>query len=155
MEEKTGPERYLAYFGRFSRLTRYLAYTSDVGEAVRPIVYPNVVKAAYGISFLYVGYDIGNHGYQSYKRDDSKSTTVKIVAERTLFQGLSSLLLPAITIHSVVHTAKSQLIKMKAKPGMIRWGPSVLGLSTLPLLPILFDEPVEHCLKQLFKNFQV
>ena len=34
--------------------TASLHQTSDVGEAFRPIVPPSIVKAAYGISWLYL-----------------------------------------------------------------------------------------------------
>jgi fission process protein 1 len=64
-----GNARYLAYAGRLrtalAASTRYLAYTSDVGEAFRPIVPPVVVTAAYGISWLYLGLDVGYEGYKS------------------------------------------------------------------------------------------
>lgn len=61
--------RYLAYAGRLRTAliasSRYLAYTSDVGEAFRPIVPPAVVTAAYGISWLYLSLDVGYEGYKS------------------------------------------------------------------------------------------
>lgn len=53
-EIERGPERYLAYLARFRAIVRYLAYTSDVGEAFRPIVNPKIVSAAYAISWSYV-----------------------------------------------------------------------------------------------------
>lgn len=44
--------RYLAYLNRLKPLlvssSRYLAYTSDVGEAARPAVHQNWVRGAYG-----------------------------------------------------------------------------------------------------------
>jgi fission process protein 1 len=61
--------RYLAYAGRLRTAlvasSRYLAYTSDVGEAFRPIVPPAVVAAAYGISWAYLGLDVGYEGYKA------------------------------------------------------------------------------------------
>lgn len=64
-----GSARYLAYGARLRTAliasSRYLAYTSDVGEAFRPIVPPAVVTAAYGISWLYLGLDVGYEGYKS------------------------------------------------------------------------------------------
>ena len=33
---------------------RYVAYTSDIGEAFRPVVPPWLVTAAYGVSWAYV-----------------------------------------------------------------------------------------------------
>lgn len=53
-EKERGPERYLAYLARFRALIRYFAYTSDVGEAFRPIVNPKIVTTAYAISWTYV-----------------------------------------------------------------------------------------------------
>lgn len=68
-----GKARYLAYAGRLrtalAASTRYLAYTSDVGEAFRPIVPPAIVTAAYGISWLYLGLDVGYEGYKSVQAD--------------------------------------------------------------------------------------
>lgn len=65
-----GNARYLAYAGRLRTAlvasSRYLAYTSDVGEAFRPIVPPAVVTAAYGISWLYLGLDVSYEGYKSH-----------------------------------------------------------------------------------------
>lgn len=64
-----GSARYLAYGARLRTAlvasSRYLAYTSDVGEAFRPIVPPAIVTAAYGISWLYLGLDVGYEGYKS------------------------------------------------------------------------------------------
>ena len=38
--------------------SRYVAYSSDVGEAARPLVSPTFVRAMYGVAFAYVGYDV-------------------------------------------------------------------------------------------------
>lgn len=69
LDSLEGNARYLAYAGRLRTAlvasSRYLAYTSDVGEAFRPIVPPLVVTAAYGISWLYLGLDVGYEGYKS------------------------------------------------------------------------------------------
>lgn len=46
------PARYLAYLGRYKTLfiasSRYLAYSSDVGEAFRPVTSNLFVNAMYG-----------------------------------------------------------------------------------------------------------
>ena len=50
--------RYLGYAARLRTALRaahrYFAYTSDVGEAFRPVVRPWVVRTAYGVSWAYV-----------------------------------------------------------------------------------------------------
>jgi mitochondrial fission process protein 1 len=62
--------RYAAYATRIrtilSSAHRYVAYTSDIGESFRPIAHPNVVRAAYGISWLYVLGDVSYEGYKAY-----------------------------------------------------------------------------------------
>ena len=61
--------RYLAYGARLrtaiTASSRYLAYTSDVGEAFRPIVPQAVVQAAYRISWAYLGLDVSYEGYKA------------------------------------------------------------------------------------------
>ena len=111
-QEDKGPERYLAYLGRIRNLaaagSRYLAFTSDVGEAVRPVVPPAIVNASYAISFAYVGFDVAMH---TAREIDHGGNGTRTVVERSLFQGLASLLLPAVTIHTVVGLAQKQLVK--------------------------------------------
>ena len=34
-----------------------------------------------------------------------------------------------------------------------RWGPTIAGLSLLPLLPYMFDHPAEHLIDKGFANF--
>lgn len=54
--------RYLGYLGRIRALatagSRYLAYTSDFGEAFRPVVGRRIVQTTYGISWAYVTLDV-------------------------------------------------------------------------------------------------
>lgn len=45
---------------------RYVAYTSDIGESFRPVAHPNWVRAAYGVSWLYLAGDVAHEGYKAY-----------------------------------------------------------------------------------------
>lgn len=52
--------------------------------------------------------------------------------------------LPALTIHTVV-AQSTKVYRRNAKSARVRaWGPTLTGLAVVPLLPYLFDEPVEH-----------
>lgn len=146
------PYRYLAYASRLARFSRYLAFTSDIGEAIRPVVNPTLVKATYGISFGYCLVDIGWEGRKAWVNTNKNQTLVgRVVLERTLFQGLASLLLPAITIHTIVDlSAKHIFAGMKTGSFGRRFGPSGVGLAFLPAIPFLFDEPVEHGMEFAF-----
>ena len=62
--------RYAAYATRIRTILlsahRYVAYTSDIGESFRPVAHPNLVRAAYGISWLYILGDVSHEGYRAY-----------------------------------------------------------------------------------------
>ena len=53
------------------------------------------------------------------------------------------LLLPALTIHTAVKQAKKAFVNV-SNPRLKSWGPTATGLSIVPVLPYLFDKPVEH-----------
>jgi len=62
--------RYAGYAARARTIMlsahRYVAYTSDIGESFRPVAHPNIVRAAYGISWLYILGDVSHEGYRAY-----------------------------------------------------------------------------------------
>ncbi|KAF8901652.1 mitochondrial 18 KDa protein-domain-containing protein [Gymnopilus junonius] len=154
--------RYLAYGARLRTAlragTRYFAYTSDVGEAFRPVAPPWVVTAAYGISWLYVSADVAYESYKAYHRGPSpieaanfsEPSRVAIAAvQRATFQSIASMGLPALTIHTVV--AQSRKAFRNATNTKVRiWGPTTTGLAVVPILPYLFDQPVEKATEYAF-----
>ncbi|KAH7103000.1 mitochondrial 18 KDa protein-domain-containing protein [Auriculariales sp. MPI-PUGE-AT-0066] len=148
--------RYAGYAARvrtaFRAAHRYFAYSSDVGEAFRPVVHPRIVQAAYGISWIYVLGDVGYETYKSKKQGPtieeakhfSEPTRLALVAaKRGIFQGVASMALPAFTIHSIVRYSARGFTKA-SNPRIKAWGPTVTGLAMVPFLPYMFDEPVEH-----------
>ncbi|KAI0316982.1 mitochondrial 18 KDa protein-domain-containing protein [Amylostereum chailletii] len=158
--------RYMAYGARLRTALRaghrYLAYTSDVGEAFRPIVPPFLVRAAYGISWLYLAGDVGYESYKAHRHGPtaveaanfSESTRIGMVAvKRAAFQSIASMALPAFTIHTAVKQAKKAFDK-SANPRLRSWGPTVTGLAIVPALPYLFDHPVESVTDRAFEWIQ-
>ncbi|KAH8915663.1 hypothetical protein BT69DRAFT_1320350 [Atractiella rhizophila] len=184
--------RYLAFFARIRPIVqpaaRYFAYTSDVGEAFRPVVKPAVVTGAYGISWLYVLGDVAYEGYKAHRslrppihhlpsshgslpisipilkdKSDSqfltsgeKNTFIGLrVAERAVFQATASMLFPALTIHSVVKYSAKALKRSNVQSAFLKaWGPTSLGLLTIPALPFIFDEPVEKVVSTSFGKIE-
>jgi fission process protein 1 len=57
--------------------------------------------------------------------------------------------LPAFTIHSTVKYA-GRAMKNVANKQVRTFGPVALGLSVVPVLPYIFDEPVEHAVDFVF-----
>ncbi|KAL8778099.1 MAG: hypothetical protein Q9203_002201 [Teloschistes exilis] len=72
-----------------------------------------------------------------------------VMAQRAVFQSLASMGLPAFTIHSIVRYSGRAL--KGAKITRVRtWGPIGLGLAAVPLLPYMFDQPVETAVEWTF-----
>ncbi|KFY59738.1 hypothetical protein V497_04112, partial [Pseudogymnoascus sp. VKM F-4516 (FW-969)] len=181
--------RYAAYATRIRTALlsaqRYVAYTSDVGESFRPVAHPNLVRAAYGISWCYLAGDVAFEGYKAYcanqrtlhpesagvpahqhvadavvaggevkeVRAPGVVTALEdyrtVVVQRALFQGIASMGLPMLTIHSIVRYS-GQAMKNVKSPKLRMWGPVGLGLSVVPVLPYLFDQPVESAVEWVF-----
>jgi len=155
--------RYAAYGARLRTALRagqrYLAYTSDVGEAFRPIVPPAIVMAAYGVSWLYLAGDVGYESYKAHRRGPTpfeaahftEPTRVGLVAvKRAAFQSVASMALPAFTIHTAVKQAKKAFDK-SSNLRLRAWGPTATGLAIVPALPYLFDHPVEVAADRAFE----
>ncbi|KDQ64919.1 hypothetical protein JAAARDRAFT_28574 [Jaapia argillacea MUCL 33604] len=155
--------RYLAYGARLRTALlagqRYVAYTSDIGEAFRPVVTPRIVTAAYGISWLYLAGDVSYEAYKAHRRGPSpleaahfsESTRLgMIVAKRSIFQSIASMALPAFTIHTIVNQSK-RAFKNVTNPRIKSWGPTLTGLAVVPVLPYLFDHPVERVTDEVFE----
>ncbi|PSK33416.1 hypothetical protein C7M61_005284 [Candidozyma pseudohaemuli] len=70
-------------------------------------------------------------------------------AKRGVFQGLASMGLPAVTIHLAVRYSSVLFKNVKTK-AIKTYGPVSVGLGIVPLLPYIFDEPVEHAVDYVF-----
>jgi len=155
--------RYAAYGARLRTAlrasTRYVAYTSDIGEAFRPVVPPAIVTAAYGISWAYLAGDVGYETYKAKRQGPSpieaanfsEPTRLTMIAtKRAIFQSVASMGLPALTIHTIVKQATKGFVNVK-NIRVKAWGPTFMGLAVVPLLPYMFDHPVEHATDRIFE----
>lgn len=69
--------------------------------------------------------------------------------KRGIFQSIASMGLPAFTIHSAVRYS-SLLFKNTSIKLLRTYGPVGVGLGIVPLLPYVFDEPVEIAVDWVF-----
>lgn len=88
--------------------------------------------------------------YKSRMRGDTPTETSRVFLQRSIFQGLASLALPAFTIHTAVDFTAKHIKKVTKSPMLLRYGPTGVGLAVVPLLPVMFDEPVEIGMEKLF-----
>ncbi|KAH7035529.1 mitochondrial 18 KDa protein-domain-containing protein [Microdochium trichocladiopsis] len=72
-----------------------------------------------------------------------------VMVQRAVFQSIASMGLPAFTIHSVVKYSGRAMKDVKNKT-LRTWTPIGLGLAVVPLLPKMFDQPVETAVEWLF-----
>eukprot|EP01111_Echinosteliopsis_oligospora_P006386 TRINITY_DN2049_c0_g1_i1.p1 TRINITY_DN2049_c0_g1~~TRINITY_DN2049_c0_g1_i1.p1 ORF type:complete len:231 (-),score=78.74 TRINITY_DN2049_c0_g1_i1:117-809(-) len=147
------PARYLAYVARIRPLlmagTRYLAFTSDVGEAFRPVSHINIVRAAYAISWGYVASDIGLESYKEYERGGTRQDMAQVAAKRAVFQTLASMALPSLAVHTTVKYAGRYFNRIGR---FTKWGPTIAGLALIPALPYMFDHPIEYALDAVWPD---
>ena len=151
--------RYLAYAQRVARVlgtsSRYLAFSSDVGEAFRPVVSSQVVRFSYLMTWGYVFSDIGYSTYSAYKLHPDNANFAKDRAARaTAFQLFGSVIFPFVIIHTGVKQTSNIINKVAPNMKFIRtWGPSAVGLAIIPLLPRFVDHPTENAVDNLFKTY--
>ncbi|KAG2175224.1 hypothetical protein INT44_007712 [Umbelopsis vinacea] len=150
--------RWLAYGARvrtaIQASTRYLAYSSDVGEAFRPIVHPLMVRAAYGLSWAYVGLDVAYEGYKTHKAGNDNAVVGVAALKRGIFQTFASMVLPMATIHTAVKYSAKHVFNNMKNTKIKTWGPTATGLAILPLLPYMYDEVVEHVVDRAFEPIE-
>jgi len=124
---------------------RYAAYSSDVGEALRPVVPDWAVKGTYGLAIAYIMGDVGYTGYKESLRPDGNPTRALVHA--ATFQSVASLALPMVIIHQAVHFAQ---YATKRLGRFTKWGPTLFGLALIPALPYAVDEPCEIAIDAAF-----
>ncbi|KAF4654718.1 WD repeat-containing protein 44 [Perkinsus chesapeaki] len=157
--------RYLAFAQRVLRVVapsakhvRYLAFTSDVGEAFRPVVPKWLVNFSYATTVGYIFGDIGYSTWLEYKRTkdlaDQKIRVWTAAAKATTFQMVASLALPFAIIHSTVHYSGVVLRRLAPKNArLLQLGPTMIGLAIVPFLPVVCDKPIEHGVDLIFEKW--
>jgi fission process protein 1 len=146
----TSDDNYLAYIGHFARRIvgfRPFAYTSEVGEAVRPVVPKHIVTAGYALSIAYILGDIGVKLHDN-KNEPNNKIFYKCL-DLSLWHTSASLVVPAVTIHTIVAGVKKiqntllnkNLINAKYLPVRFRKVfPTVIGLSSI----FFIIHPIDH-----------
>jgi len=130
---------------------RYVAYSSDVGESMRPVLKPWMVNATYGVAIGYIIYDVGSDVRRKQLAGHPNDVLLATGCYKAVFHGCVSLALPAVIIHTAVDQSKKlfSLEAFSGLPRVVKWGPSALGLGLIPLMPLL-DPPAERVLEAVF-----
>jgi len=148
--------RYLGLMGRVGRVlataSRYIAYASEVGEAVRPIVPQRIVTVLYGISYAYVATDVGIKSYGEFQRTDGNfNSAARKGSQAFVYQSLASIVVPSLAIHTIVHLVHKKTAKSSNRM-VVRYAPTMAGLLCIPFLPFILDEPIESAVEFVFER---
>jgi fission process protein 1 len=118
---------------------RPLAYASELGESVRPLVPPILVKILYGVSWGYVFLDTGLKTFSV--ENQGRSKMIIYGFDTLVWHCLASMLIPAYVIHSLVHYSELVIRKYAAPSTKFgRYGPTIIGLSSIPFI----IHPIDH-----------
>lgn len=146
--------RIAPYIIPVKKYMHYLAYSSDVGEAFRPIASVMSVNFTYGIAIVYCSGDVLHNGWMEYSNDpDDKAKIALTMVHSAVFQLLASLLAPFMIIHTAVAQSNGLYFKTPRCTNAFAktWGSSIIALSIIPFLPIV-DEPIEEALDWVFDH---
>jgi hypothetical protein len=136
--------RYAKYAKFPTRYSRYLAFSSDFGHALEPVISERIAKGLYTVT---IGYCIADVAWEAYKLQERGFVTeqnvpmsmTQCVVERATMQAISSVTLPSI----IIHTSISLGTTLTAKIGRFRkWGPVVAGLVMIPVMPLYLDHHI-------------
>eukprot|EP00808_Paulinella_micropora_P021890 g47538.t1 len=130
--------------------TRYLAYSSEIAEAFRPIAHPALVTTGYLVSWMYCLCDVAWNTKKAQEKGVDESGLYRYASKRAVFQAVASEALPTLIIHTQVHV----FLKVFKRIGRFqRFGPSAAGLALIPALPFVLDRPTSQGVDRLFAKF--
>ena len=133
---------------------RYAGYTNELGESFRPI-FPKFVVPSYVVSFAYVFGDTWDKTMSA--RDAARLqgvaeniTTLRMAesaVDTLVWQSLASVIIPGLTIHKCVDLAQSAISRITPTQSPLRrWGPTAIGLATIPVIIHPLDNAVHFML---------
>ena len=151
--------RYLAVLARKSnyvmKLARPTAYASEVGESFRPLASTLFVNTMYGISFGYVGLDVGFKGYHC-KQEGGNTQQIKYLCmDQLLWHSMASLAFPGLTIHRIVHFSvkKIQPKLMLKNKKLGRFTPLIVGIGSIPFIIKPIDFVTDAIMDNTFRKY--
>jgi len=136
----------ILYLSRLLSSQRALAYASEVGESFRPQLPRHVVTGSWILSGAYVVADVHNKSSHCYattpKPEDRRKHSLIRAGDALLFHSAASMVIPGLTIHSIVKKVGQINFGslMKTCPKVCGWIPTLVGLASIPIIIKPIDE---------------
>lgn len=137
----------------FTAKAKAAAYASEVGESFRPIVPRSLVNTLYAISIGYVVIDIAGRTYCV--KDQGFEKVAYFVLDTSLWHSLASLILPAVTIHSIVKYSAKATKKITTNKSACAWIPALLALGSVPFIIHPLDHLTDFVLDKAVRPFYI
>jgi fission process protein 1 len=138
---------------------RYVGYSNEIGEAFRPIIPLRIVAYSYLIEFAYFISDTihkGHIAYHDYKHQDNVLTHIsKASAYTMVWQCFASVLLPAFTINRVVKLMGYISKNYMKNNILIKYSPTIIGLTVIPILPLVLDPIVDQAMNKITGKYYI
>ena len=137
---------------------RYLGYANETGESFK-FQFPQFLTPSYALAY---GYCLGDGLYKGlhyfYDHDAQMSSgVVKAFADALIFQCFASVLIPGNIIAFFVETSDEkikELDALKDNEAVVKWGPTAIGLGTIPFIvhpiDVSVDWVMEHSIRLLY-----
>lgn len=137
----------------FTAKAKAAAYASEVGESFRPIVSRNLVNTLYAVSIGYVVVDIVGRTYCV--KNQGAEKVAYFVLDTSLWHSLASLILPAVTIHSIVKYSAKLTKKVTSNKKVCAWVPAILALGSVPFIIHPLDHVTDFVLDKAVRPFYI
>lgn len=154
---------------------RYLGYANELGEAFKRFLPNRLYKLSYVVAAGYVVADSVDKGWRAYQtwraeqqaKDDPLSSDFKkeanspmpiitAVADTLLWQSFASVIAPGLAINRAVWATELVLDTIPRMPGPLRrWGPTVMGLSLIPLIVHPIDHTVTWVMERTVRKYYI
>ena len=132
---------------------RYLGYANELGESFRPIL-PRLVVPSYLLSFAYVTADTYDKAAKEYDKSKEMKRAGTVAIDTIVWQTLASIAIPGFTINCVVRACTYGVKSWsKTRPTMVRWFPTAVGLSVIPIIIHPIDSLVDFAMDRSVRKW--
>ena len=142
----------LLSYTRFITKLKYLAYSSEVGEAFRH-TYPKLVKPCYAICVGYIGTDIVHYVHPFYDKYGWTDRPKKELGSRVFWHSTASLFFPTLAIGSTLKTLKYVMKKTHTPVHYIRWALPAVAFGMIFTIVHPIDHFVEENIMPPVRNY--
>lgn len=142
---------------------RLLAYVSEVGESLRPVIPRHLVNTGYVISGLYVAAETAMYRKRLYEERNipcNFSSMTRLMdryvdtctLDRGIWHTFASMGFPAFAVNRTVHLSRHVISKMTTSALPKRYFPTLIAMSIIPFIVHPIDDAVDYCMDKSIRK---